>query len=45
MDDIDLDLLGRESDERVREGLDRAVYVTLDDDIKLLEVAEGSATS
>ena len=40
MDDIDLNLLGRELDERVAEGLNRAVHVALNDDIELLEAAE-----
>ena len=45
MDDIDLDLLGGETDEGVGEGFDRAVHVALDDDVELLEVPEGTTAS
>ena len=45
MDDVDLDLLCREADERVGERFDRAIDIPLDDDIELLEVAKGTATS
>ena len=45
MDDVDLNFLRREADERIGERFDRAVHVTLDDDIELLEVAQRTTTS
>ena len=41
MDDVDTHLLGGEFDEGVGEGFDGTVHVTLDDDVELLEVADG----
>ena len=43
VDNVHLDLLCRHLDERVGESLDRAVGVTLNDDVKLLERTEGDA--
>ena len=40
MNHIDLNLLGRELDEGIGESLNRAVHITLDDDIELFEVAD-----
>ena len=45
MNDVDLNFLRGEADERVGERFDRAVHVTLDDDIELLEVTQRTATS
>ena len=45
MDHVHVNLLGRELDERVGKGLHRTVHVSLDDDIELLEVADGDAPS
>ena len=43
MDYVHLDFLGRELDERVGQGLDRAVHVALDNHVQFVEVAEGLA--
>lgn len=42
MDDVDLDLVGRELEQRVAERFDGAVHVAFDDDVELLEVADGA---
>jgi hypothetical protein len=39
VDDVDLYLLGRQFDERVAKGLDRAIGVALDDDVEFVELA------
>ena len=45
MDDVDLDLVGRELEQRVAECLHRTVHVGLDDDIEFLEVAQCNAAA
>ena len=41
--DVHLHLLGRQFDERVGEGLDRSVHVTLHDDVQLVELTQCDA--
>ena len=43
VDDVHLNLLGGELDERIGQRLDGAVHVALHNDIELLEVADGTA--
>ena len=43
VDDVDLHLLGREFDEGVGQSLDRAVGITFDDDVELMELTQGEA--
>src|SRR5690606_11140600 len=45
MDDVDLDLIGGQLLEGIRQGLDRTVHVPFEDDVQLLEVAQGDPSS
>ena len=45
MDDINLNILRREFDERVFECLDRTVHIGLDDNIELFEVSDRKTTT
>ena len=45
MDDVDLHLFGRELQQTVSQGLHGTVHVCLDDDVELLEVADGDTTT
>ena len=45
MEYIDLDFVGRKFDERIRQRLDRAVNVALDNDIEFLEVTDSAAAT
>ena len=45
MDDIDLNALFRQFDERTRHGLHRTVHIAFDDDIQLLERTDRDAAS
>ena len=45
MDDIDLDLFGRETDQRVGQSLYGTVHVTLDNHVQLLEVTHRNTTA
>ena len=45
MDDVHPYFLGRELDQGIAESLDRAVHVSLDDDVEFLEVADGDPSS
>ena len=45
VDDVDLNLLGREFDERVAECLDGAVHVALDDEVEFLHATQSDVVS
>ncbi len=45
VNDIDLDILGGEFDERVAEGFHGTIHVALDDDVEFLEVADSETAS
>ena len=45
MDDIDLNLVGRELDQRIAQRLNRTVHIALDDDIQFMEVAESQPSA
>ena len=45
MDDIDLDILRRQFDERVLDSLYRTVHIGFDDDVEFLEVTDSQTTT
>ncbi len=45
MDDVDLDILGGELDERVLDSLDGTVHIGLDDDVEFLEVSDSQTAT